>query len=327
MMNGHPYGFRIVGDCRERRRFIDWRAAFTAYLQCDERAEVQREGYLSAFTFGLDFWQHLETTGSTKDFAGSCWAPFVWFDVDREDDLQAALHDTRRLVAAIGERLKVPDDALLIFFSGSKGFHAGTSTASWNPLPSDAFHRVARRFAEQLAQAAGVNIDTGIYDRVRAFRSPNSKHPRSGLYKRWLTVDELTGLSLSAILELAKAPMPVEWERPSGTSGWAAELWAECERQVRAQAEAVKARRANGNGSAALNRATLEFIREGADQGDRHRMLYSSARNLGELGASFELAYALLGESALDSGLSPSETCRQIECGITDAAKGGTSNE
>jgi hypothetical protein len=57
--------------------------------------------------------------------------------------------------------------------------------------------------------------------------------------------------------------------------------------------------------------------------GDRHRLLYSAARNLGEFGCPHELAWALLSEAALDSGLPPREVRRQIECGLADAQKTG----
>ncbi len=323
-MNGYTYGFRILGDCRETRRLVDWQLAFDAYMGCDERAEVHRQAYLSAFTFGPDFRQHLESTGSTRDFGGDCWSPFVWFDVDREDDLQAALHDTRRLVSAITDRLKVGDDDLLTFYSGAKGFHVGIPAVLWKPTPSAVFHTIAKTFALGIAQAAKVTIDQRTYAKVQAFRAPNSRHPKTGLHKRHIEAAVMFELSIDGIRQLAKEPAPVEWDPPSGTSDQAAELWTQAERQVIAQAEAVRVRRANGNGST-VNRATLEFIREGAGRGDRHRMLYSAARNLAELGAGFELAYALLSESALDSGLSPSEVRRQIQCGIGDALKGGAS--
>jgi len=71
-----------------------------------------------------------------------------------------------------------------------------------------------------------------------------------------------------------------------------------------------------GKAGAKLNRATLEFIRDGATSGDRHRLLFSAAANLAEFGCSLELAEALLTESALDSGLTPSDVARQIRCGM-----------
>ena len=63
----------------------------------------------------------------------------------------------------------------------------------------------------------------------------------------------------------------------------------------------------------------------GAGAGDRHRLLFSAAANLGESGCPVELAHELLREAALDSGLSPSETKRQIDCGLKHSQKGNPS--
>ena len=50
-----PYGFRIVGDCTNPRLVVDSGRAFAAYAACDERAQPDRESYLSAFNFGENF--------------------------------------------------------------------------------------------------------------------------------------------------------------------------------------------------------------------------------------------------------------------------------
>ena len=94
--------------------------------------------------------------------------------------------------------------------------------------------------------------------------------------------------------------------------------WAAAEAHVAATARAT-AERGTIAGSGELNRSTLAFIREGAAVGDRHRLLYAAGRNLGEFGCPLPLAAALLTEAALDSGLSPSDVRRQIECGVRDA--------
>jgi hypothetical protein len=309
------FGFRIVGSPHEDRRLVDAALAFAGYVSCDERAEVAREAYLSAFQFGPDFAAHLEATGSTAGFSGACWAPWLWWDIDRED-LDAALKDARRLALGLDERFRLPDDAMLLFFSGSKGFHVGLPTMLWSPAPGEDFHKTARRFAERAAELAGVSIDTGIYDRVRAFRAPNSRHPKTGLHKRRLTLDELNGLSLERILELAKAPESFEVPTLRRTSDQAAVDWRAAADEVEAESEGKAARRATGNG-ATLNRSTLDFIREGATAGDRHRLLFSAAANLGEFNCSIRLAEALLEESALDSGLSPKDVVRGIEGGLS----------
>jgi len=309
------FAFRILGGCYEARRLVDATAAFAAYAAADPKAEVTIEAYLSAFRFGADFAAHLKGTGSTKDFAGPCWSPWVWWDLD-SDELQYSHKDAGALAAFLVERYTVEPGALLLFFSGSKGFHVGLPTALWNPSPSTDFHRTARRFAERLAELASVTIDTGVYDKVRAFRAPNSRHAKTGLHKRSLSFAELLG-PLAAIVELAATPAPFDVPNVTGTSEAAVADWHAATDLVAREGEAKAARRTAGNGSGALNKATLAFIRDGAGTGDRHRLLFSAAANLAEFHCPLPLAVALLEESALDSGLSPKDVRRAIECGLS----------
>lgn len=319
------YGFRIVGPCSGERRLCDAAAAFAAYARCDQRANVEREAYLSAFTFGDDFAEHLRRHGTTKGFTGVCGAAWVWFDIDRPGDLDAATADARALCVNLAQRFALDDGDVLVFFTGSKGYHVGIPTALWSWEPSPLFNRIARRFAEQVAdsiEGGGVGFDAGIYDKVRAFRAPNSRHPATGLHKRRLTVDELLHLSTAAIVDMAREPEPFDVPEPSGGDWELSAAWRAAAEHVAVEAEAVQHRRAEG-GDGKLNRQTLDFIRDGASVGDRHRLLYSAARNLGDFGCSTALAHALLNEAALDSGLSPSDVRRQIDCGLTDAGKDG----
>lgn len=318
-MTPGTYGFRIVGATTEARRLINWAAAFEAYAACDPRANVEREAYLSAFTFGTEFRKRADDFGrlDVKGYGGPCTAPFIWFDLDRAR-LEDALQDARRLAVYVDERLKLPDDVLLIFFSGSKGFHLGLPTALWAPEAAVDFHRTARRFVERLAESAAVPIDAAVYDKVRAFRAPNSRHPKSGLFKRQLSTDELLGLSLDGILKLAENPSPFDVPSSRGRNEIAALEWEAAGEDIARRANAVARLRLIPRGS--LNRATFDFIRDGALEGDRHRMLFSAAANLAEFNCPSALAHALLAEAGRDSGLPPKEVQRQIECGL--AAKG-----
>ena len=303
-----------MGPATGDRRIVDAATAFAAYATCDDLAEVGREAYLSAFHYGEDFRTHLDDNGSVRGFGGICWTPWLWIDVDR-DELDMALTDTRRLVAFIRERYQLDEDALLIFFSGSKGFHLGLSTALWQPEPSTTFHRITRRFAESISEAAGIAIDRGVYDRVRLFRAPNSRHQKTGRFKRRFSCDELFGISLDAVLRVAEKPAPFDIPVPTGRCELAAADWSVALSAVQGNS-AVNARR-KADGISELNRSTLSFIREGAAHGDRHRLLFSAAANLAEFGCPPALAHALLSESALNSGLAPSDVSRQIECGLS----------
>ncbi len=318
----YRYGFRVVGPTHNERRLVDHAAAFQAYANCDKRAECDKEGYLSAFCFAADFRNHLTSTGSTAGFAGPCWSPWLCWDFDADDPAHAQA-DAAAMVDWLGENAGVDPAGLLIFFSGCKGFHLGLSTALWNPSPSPDFHRVCRRLAENLADAASVSIDTGVYDRVRCFRAPNSRHPKTGLHKRYLTPDELAG-PMDAILRLAETPAPFTVPCPTGTDDRLALAWGNAAVRENEEATAKATQRVNGNGTPTLNKQTLLFIREGATNGDRHRLLFSAAANLGEFGCPLGLAMELLEESALDSGLPPKDVRRQIECGLAAVAPQST---
>jgi hypothetical protein len=163
-------------------------------------------------------------------------------------------------------------------------------------------------------------IDTSIYDRVRAFRAPNSRHPKTGLHKIAVTHEELNALTIDGIQAKARDPQPVELDGCSFVNQTAINDWEAAQRAVNAaRASRNESRTTNEGGK--LNRSTLEFIREPAGVGERARMLFSSAANLAEIGCPLHAVSELLTEAGLDSGLSPSEVKRQIQCGFDHARR------
>jgi hypothetical protein len=306
------YGFRMIGGKTAPRRLVDAKSALMGYAACAPSAEVEREAYLSAFTFGDEFRRLLEETGSTRGYTGPCCSLYQRWDVDRKD-LNEALTDAKKLADVIVSRYQAAE-WLLTEFSGAKGFHLELPTAIWNPEPSDQFHRVSRRFAEAVAEEAGVEIDTSIYDRVRPFRAPNSRHPRTGLHKVRLALNELN--SIEEIKTLAARPRPFSLPCPERHCDQAAADWQAATTWVQTQAQAAAVRT-----DCHLNRLTLDFINDGAKPGERATRLFSAAANLAEFGCPLDLAHALLTDAALDSGLAPAETRRQIECGFAHRNK------
>lgn len=319
-------GFRVLGSTTGRRRPVNAAAAFLGYANCVPAAKIECEAYLSSFWFGSSFQDYLNAFGTTKGFDGECWSPFIWFDIDREHDLQAALSEARGLVASILERYQeLSEDNLLSFFSGAKGFHVGVPCI-WRPKPSRVFNQVARRFAEELAVLARAEIDIGVYDKVRLFRAPNSRHPKTGLFKRYLSHDELMNLSYMGILQLAQEAVPFDIALPNATSVQAAQDWASAEKLIYEQLE-KRVQRITEKTKGKLNRLVREFIADGTvigdsvNTGNRHRLLFSIAANLGELGCPLQLTVELLLESALNTGLPRKDALRQIECGHEHGVK------
>lgn len=304
------YGYRIVGNALQRRRLIDSGSALAAYARCDDAANVNAESYLSAFDYGDDFRQHMEQHQTPKGFDGVCYSRWLVFDIDREGDLETALADARRLAAWVFDTsFTLPE----VFFSGSKGAHILLSMALWLPEPSVRFNLYCRAMAEQIAAELGFKTDAKVFTKTQPLRSPNSRHPKTGLHKRHLTFDQLMTLDVDAICALAMQPAPFAWQPTPTTT--CSSLVARWQAAIKAVDEAVIVRHRDESRTA-LNRLTLEFIREGADHGERHGRLFSAAANLAEFGCSLELATALLTEAALDTGLPPSEVKRQIRCGL-----------
>jgi hypothetical protein len=320
-MNTRPYGFHVMGSVCERRWPVDWQAAFVAYAACDPRAKSEDEAYLSHFVYGRDFDEYLNSNRTEKGYDGPCGAIWLFFDIDRKDDLNRALHDARLLAAGILDRYpELDDNDLLIFWSGEKGFHLGLPTSLWRPTPSRCFHEIAERFCLAHAERAGVVIDRNIYSKVRLFRPPNSRHPMTNLYKRRLAFNELMNLNVDGIVELARQPMPFHVPAITVSSPTAATDWQAASETVERHAANRAGRRPTfPDGSPKLNALTLAFIREGALEGEREVRLFQAAANLAELGCPAELAHALLFEVSLDSGLTPSETRK----GINDGASHG----
>lgn len=311
--NAMPLGFRIVGPCDRERRLVEYQPAFEAYCQCDDRAKIDDQGFLSPFQYGDDFRGRVVEPVSmrldVRGFDGVTWSRFLWFDID-DADLERALSRCRLLVSLLLERYDLDDGDLLVFFSGGKGFHVGLPTGLWLPEPTNRFARCCRSMAETLAASAGIDVDPVVYQTVQPLRAPNSRHAKTGRYKRLVTLDELERFTAEAIKQRAAEPLPFEVPEPPSRHERAVEDWKAAELAVSQQAEATRHVDANRIG---LNRSTLDFIRDGAEAGDRHRLLYSAAANLFDFGCSLTLASALLTESALDSGLSPNELRRCIE--------------
>ena len=307
------YAFRVMDNYESRRRLVQAENVLSAYSVCNPRCELTRPSWLSAFWYGEDFREYLAEHGTPRGFDGVCWSPFLWFDIDR-DDLEEAQADTARLCRLVQERYRIEP---IIFFSGGKGFHIGVSV---DAPPSRHFNQIARRVAEHIAE--GIEIDPAVYVKVQPFRLPNSRHNKTGLYKRYLTLAELEYHTTKQICQLAGKP-----ERFTLPDNHKCDLlrvlWQKAEQEANKSAEIGGVMTTQHTDEVAhLNRDTLEFIREGASIGERARRLYMASANLAEMGCPPALAYALLIESALDCGLSPTEARRQIQCGLRKGANG-----
>jgi hypothetical protein len=162
-----------------------------------------------------------------------------------------------------------------------------------------------------------VAVDTGVFDRVRAFRAPNSRHPKTGLHKRFVPVEILDVVTVKGLLDMARTPEPFDVPSTDGveSADFLVAVWDQAGRAVAEKAAAAEQRRlelGNGDRAATLNRKTRAFLDGDVEVGERHSRLYSAAANLAELGCPLLAVRALLTERALDLGLPPKDVERAI---------------
>jgi len=120
----------------------------------------------------------------------------ISFDFDSEN-LQDSLDDVREFVKFIGV------DDIVVFFSGSKGFHV---MVPWGYFPleaSPALPRQLKDMAKDLKEKFPT-LDTSIYNYNRKFRVPFSKHDKSGLFKFQLCTSSIKYQNIHEIIETAK---------------------------------------------------------------------------------------------------------------------------
>ncbi len=316
----HDVGAYVLGAPTSPRALVQHAGLLNAYA--DGEIEDEREAYLSHFAFGPEMQAHYAANRhSVAEFAGPCWCRWLVLDIDRAD-LVDALADARQLVRFIGRRYRELEGDVPVYFSGNRGFHVLVELAH-NPPPAVGFQHVARALAEQLAAGAGVGIDTGIYDVNHLVRLPNTKHPKTGLFKRRIEFDALFALDVPGIRAAAQHPagdgIPAADACPELLPG----DWLAAARDTARATEARAARR-EANAGAADARAPryfVDFLRFGVDEGERHQTLFRCAAWLTEQGAPPSLAAALLTEPGCDMGLSPRDVDRQIACGIEHATR------
>jgi len=309
-------GAYVHGAPTSARALVRHANLLTAYA--DGTLEDEREAYLSHFAFGVEMKAHYAANrNSVAGFAGPCWCRWLVLDIDRAN-LVEALTDARRLVTFLQQRYGTED--VPIWFSGGKGFHVVVELAH-NPPPAVGFQHTARTLAEALAAHAGVKIDTAIYDVNHIVRLPNTKHPRTGLFKRRIDADALFRLDIDRIRDMAKHPAGDGIPTVRGSVPQLETDWHEAGREAARTTVARAVTRRDFGTDPRAPRYLVDFFRFGVDEGERHQTLFRCAAWLIEQGAPPSLCSALLTEAGCDVGLTPKDVERQIRCGIEHARR------
>ena len=101
-----------------------------------------------------------------------------------EKNFRYVKEDVIRCVSALKSIYQIPTEYIRLYFSGGKGIHLIVPYEVFGIEPNDKLHEIFRLMAKDFASMTrNKTVDTKIYDRVRLLRVPNSRHPKTNLYK------------------------------------------------------------------------------------------------------------------------------------------------
>ena len=137
-----------------------------------------------------------------------------------------------------------------------------------------------------------------------------------------MSIDEVMNLTAARIAELAREPVPFDVPKVVKPIVGLESDWNEAAALVGKE----RAMRSTQNHPGRLQRATVECLHDGAEEGERRLRLFRAAADMSELaisGGVDGLIHALLTVPGLDCGVKPSDVRRQIQSGI-DHGRGRT---
>lgn len=228
-----------------------------------------RKGYLESSIYATAY-RYNNPDIRQADMIGDL---YIDFDVDEIGaNFDQLKDDIFRTLAALKALFGIDQGSIQLYFSGGKGFHLTIPSEVLGIQPDPELNMIFKHIAEDLSKLIRHGtIDTRIYDKVRLFRVPNSKHQETGLYKVPVTLAELregTFESLSALAATPRRPMPVK--RTYSTK--ANQMYQQYIREWEKEKKAIENRRHK------YKEKTLDFmppciqhiLEEGATQGKRN---------------------------------------------------------
>lgn len=155
---------------------------------------------------------------SKDQSTANLFAP-LYIDLDLKmkgnNDYQKVKRDLLHVVTALNMSYGVPFEYIRVFFSGNKGFHVLVDPEIFGIEPSPDLNESYRAIAHDMKKITMFKtVDTGIYDRVRLFRLPNSLHSGTGLYKVPVSIDFVRSSDYGSMVEYASSPKHIEYPEP-----------------------------------------------------------------------------------------------------------------
>ena len=143
-----------------------------------------------------------------QDLANIVAPLYIDLDInDLEKDYNKLRKDVLLLIRKLRTVFHLQEDNIQIFFSGSKGYHIIIPYEVFGIEPSkDLNDRYKLIVTELKSYTITKSIDTRIYDSKRLFREPNTINTKTGLYKVYMTIDQVRDFSYDDLINRARTP-------------------------------------------------------------------------------------------------------------------------
>lgn len=131
----------------------------------------------------------------------------LYIDLDAENlerDFEKLKKDVLLIIRKIKTTLKLEDDNIELYFSGSKGFHIIIPYQIFGLDFDKGIDSIYKLIAIELkSYTITKSVDTKIYEHKRLFREVNSINSKTGLYKVGLKLNDLRSMNYSDLTEYA----------------------------------------------------------------------------------------------------------------------------
>lgn len=158
------------------------------------------EAYISLFNYLDHHVEKFKETNSIKGVVDVKTNRLLWdFDATGGKTIEESQRDAKELCNRLIEK-GTPSEKIRPFFSGNKGFHIEVILNE--SLTRQEFVNIVFDLAFDLP-----TFDESINDCARIIRAPFSKHPKSGLHKIPINLNQLNNLTIEKIKDLAKTEL------------------------------------------------------------------------------------------------------------------------
>lgn len=179
---------------------LESKGEFVERSEWNEEFTSDQDWYASTYYYEQDALDYFKTNGRIKGFK-NVKTDKIWFDLD-STDLNLARSDAKEIIQRLKDK-GIKESAIDVYFSGSKGF---TVEAHIDKMlnRTQVEHLTCNIFGKGLE-----TFDSSMYDENQIFRVPNTKHPKTGLYKVQLSINQLN-LPIEKITDYAKSTRPIK---------------------------------------------------------------------------------------------------------------------